>query len=62
MTLQKNRSMVLCGGMAKERPHPSPTIVTAHNGGIPALVKTLAVQNALRRVNALHPGVTGLTH
>jgi NAD(P)-dependent dehydrogenase (short-subunit alcohol dehydrogenase family) len=50
-------SVVLFGGLAKERPYPGSTIVTASNGGITGLVKTLAVEIAPHRVNAVHPGV-----
>jgi NAD(P)-dependent dehydrogenase (short-subunit alcohol dehydrogenase family) len=52
-------SVVLFGGIAKERPYPGSTIVTAFNGGVTGLVKTLAVEIAPYRVNALHPGVVG---
>ena len=52
-------SVVLFGGLAKERPYPGSTMVTAFNGGVSALVKTLAVEIAPHRVNALHPGVVG---
>ncbi|MFD7619235.1 SDR family NAD(P)-dependent oxidoreductase [Streptomyces sp. NPDC059802] len=52
-------SVVLFGGLAKERPYPGSTMVTTANGGISALVRTLAVELAPRRVNAIHPGVVG---
>jgi len=52
-------SVVLFGGLAKERPYPGSTIVTAFNSGITGLVKTLAVEIAPHRVNAVHPGVVG---
>jgi NAD(P)-dependent dehydrogenase (short-subunit alcohol dehydrogenase family) len=52
-------SVVLFGGLAKERPYPGSTMVTAFNGGVSALVKTLAIEIAPHRVNALHPGVVG---
>lgn len=52
-------SVVLFGGLAKERPYPGSTVVTTFNGGITGLVKTLAVEIAPHRVNALHPGVVG---
>jgi NAD(P)-dependent dehydrogenase (short-subunit alcohol dehydrogenase family) len=52
-------SVVLFGGLAKERPYPGSTVVTASNGGVTALVKTLAIEIAPHRVNALHPGVVG---
>jgi NAD(P)-dependent dehydrogenase (short-subunit alcohol dehydrogenase family) len=52
-------SVVLFGGLAKERPYPGSTIVTAFNGGITGLIKTLAVEIAPHRVNAEHPGIVG---
>ncbi|MEV5749865.1 SDR family oxidoreductase [Actinoallomurus sp. NPDC052308] len=52
-------SVVLLGGLAKERTYPGSTMVTAFNGGITGLVKTLAVEIAPHRVNAIHPGVVG---
>jgi NAD(P)-dependent dehydrogenase (short-subunit alcohol dehydrogenase family) len=52
-------SVVLFGGVAKDRPYPGSTIVTAFNQGISGLVKTLAVELAPHRVNAVHPGVVG---
>jgi NAD(P)-dependent dehydrogenase (short-subunit alcohol dehydrogenase family) len=52
-------SVVLFGGLAKEHPYPGSTVVSAANGGITALVKTLAIEIAPHRVNAIHPGVVG---
>jgi NAD(P)-dependent dehydrogenase (short-subunit alcohol dehydrogenase family) len=52
-------SVVLFGGLAKDRPYPGSTVVTTFNGGVSALIKTLAVEIAPHRVNALHPGVVG---
>jgi NAD(P)-dependent dehydrogenase (short-subunit alcohol dehydrogenase family) len=52
-------SVVLFGGLAGERPYPGSTMVTASNGGITGLVKTLAIEIAPHRVNAIHPGVVG---
>ena len=52
-------AVVLFGGAAKDRPYPGSTMVTAHNGGVSALVKTLAIEIAPHRVNAVHPGVVG---
>ena len=43
----------------EERPYPGSTIVTAFNGGVSGLIKTLAVEIAPHRINALHPGVVG---
>jgi NAD(P)-dependent dehydrogenase (short-subunit alcohol dehydrogenase family) len=52
-------SVVLFGGLAKERPYPGSTMVSAFNGGVSGLIKTLAIEIAPHRVNALHPGVVG---
>jgi NAD(P)-dependent dehydrogenase (short-subunit alcohol dehydrogenase family) len=52
-------SIVLFGGLAKERPYPGSTTVTTVNGGINNMVKTLAVELAPVRVNAVHPGIVG---
>ncbi|MEU5266459.1 SDR family oxidoreductase [Amycolatopsis sp. NPDC021455] len=52
-------SVVLFGGLAKERPYPGSTVVTTVNGAVTGLVKTLAVEIAPHRVNALHPGLVG---
>jgi NAD(P)-dependent dehydrogenase (short-subunit alcohol dehydrogenase family) len=54
-----NSSIVLLGGLAMTRPYPGSTTVTTVNGGISALVRTLAVELAPVRVNALHPTVIG---
>jgi len=56
---QPGASVVLFGGLAKERPYPGSTMVTAFNGGVSGLVKTLAVEIAPHRVNAIHPGIVG---
>jgi NAD(P)-dependent dehydrogenase (short-subunit alcohol dehydrogenase family) len=52
-------SVVLFGGLAVERPYPGSTMVTTFNGGVSGLVRTLAVEIAPHRVNALHPGIVG---
>lgn len=52
-------SVVLFGGIAKERPYPGGTMITVINGGISGLLKTLAVEIAPHRVNAIHPGIVG---
>jgi len=52
-------SVVLFGGLARDRPYPGSTMVTAFNGGVTGLIKTLAIEIAPHRVNALHPGVVG---
>ena len=57
----QDASVVLFGGLAKERPYPGSTTVTTVNGGITAMVKTLAIELAPVRFNAVHPGVIGDT-
>lgn len=52
-------SVVLFGGLAKDRPYAGSTTVSTVNGGITGLVHTLAVELAPIRVNAVHPGVVG---
>ena len=52
-------SIVLFGGQARERPYPGSTIVTTVNGGITSMVRTLALELAPIRVNAIHPGIIG---
>jgi NAD(P)-dependent dehydrogenase (short-subunit alcohol dehydrogenase family) len=55
--LTEHSSIVLFGGQARERPYPGSTTVTTINGGVTAMVKTLAIQLAPIRVNAIHPGI-----
>jgi NAD(P)-dependent dehydrogenase (short-subunit alcohol dehydrogenase family) len=50
-------SVVLFGGRAKDRPYPGSTTVSTVNGGVSGMVRTLSVQLAPRRVNAIHPGI-----
>jgi NAD(P)-dependent dehydrogenase (short-subunit alcohol dehydrogenase family) len=57
--LDPDASVVLYGGLAKERPYPGSTTVTTVNGGIATLVHTLAIELAPIRVNAIHPGIVG---
>ncbi len=54
-----NSSIVLFGGQARARAYPGSTTVTTVNGGVTALVRTLAVELAPVRVNAIHPGIIG---
>lgn len=55
--LGEKSCVLLFGGLAKERPYPGSTTVTTVNGGITALVRTMAIELAPVRVNALHPGI-----
>jgi NAD(P)-dependent dehydrogenase (short-subunit alcohol dehydrogenase family) len=57
--LTDDASIVLFGGLAKERPYPGSTTVTSINGAVTTMVHTLALELAPIRVNALHPGIVG---
>jgi NAD(P)-dependent dehydrogenase (short-subunit alcohol dehydrogenase family) len=57
--LTADASVLLFGGLALRRPYAGSTTVTTVNGGISGLVRTLAVELAPIRVNALHPGIVG---
>lgn len=57
--LGEDSSVVLFGGRAKDRPYPGSTTVTTVNGGISSLIRTLAIQLAPIRFNAIHPGIVG---
>jgi NAD(P)-dependent dehydrogenase (short-subunit alcohol dehydrogenase family) len=57
--LRANASILLFGGLAKDRPYPGSTTVSTVNGGISGMVHTLASELAPIRVNALHPGIVG---
>jgi NAD(P)-dependent dehydrogenase (short-subunit alcohol dehydrogenase family) len=52
-------SIVLYGGQAQARPYPGSTTVSTVNGGVIGMVRTMAVELAPIRVNAIHPGVIG---
>ena len=54
-----NASIVLFGGLAKERPYPGSTTVSSVNGAVTSMVGTLAIELAPVRVNAIHPGIIG---
>jgi NAD(P)-dependent dehydrogenase (short-subunit alcohol dehydrogenase family) len=57
--LTDDASIVIFGGQAMSRPYPGSTTVTTVNGGVAAMVRTMAVELAPIRVNAIHPGVIG---
>jgi NAD(P)-dependent dehydrogenase (short-subunit alcohol dehydrogenase family) len=59
--LTPDASILLFGGQALRRPYPGSTTITTVNGGVSGLVRTLAVQLAPIRVNAIHPGIVGDT-
>ncbi len=57
--LSDESSLVLFGGMAKERPYPGSTTVSTVNGGIVGLTRTLVEELKPIRVNSIHPGIVG---
>jgi NAD(P)-dependent dehydrogenase (short-subunit alcohol dehydrogenase family) len=57
--LGDDSSVLLFGGMAKERPYPGSTTVTTVNGGVVGLTRTLVEELKPIRVNSLHPGIVG---
>jgi NAD(P)-dependent dehydrogenase (short-subunit alcohol dehydrogenase family) len=52
-------SILIYGGLARDRPYPGSTTVTTVNGGVTSLVRTLVTELAPTRVNALHPAIVG---
>lgn len=52
-------SILLFGGMAKDRPYPGSTTVTSVNAGIVGLVHTMMHELKPTRINSIHPGVVG---
>jgi NAD(P)-dependent dehydrogenase (short-subunit alcohol dehydrogenase family) len=52
-------AILMFGGLARDRPYPGSTTVTTVNGGVTSLVRTLVVELAPTRVNALHPAIVG---
>jgi NAD(P)-dependent dehydrogenase (short-subunit alcohol dehydrogenase family) len=57
--LHEGSSVLIFGGLARDRPYPGSTTVTTVNGGVTSLVRTLVIELAPRRVNALHPAIVG---
>jgi NAD(P)-dependent dehydrogenase (short-subunit alcohol dehydrogenase family) len=57
--LGEDASILIFGGLARDRPYPGSTTVTTVNGGVTGLVRTLVIELAPRRVNALHPAIVG---
>jgi NAD(P)-dependent dehydrogenase (short-subunit alcohol dehydrogenase family) len=55
--LPESASLVLFGGMAKERPYPGSTTVSTVNGGVVGLTRSLVEELRPRRVNSIHPGI-----
>lgn len=59
MPATADTGIVVYGGRAKDRPYPGSTTVSTVNGGVDGMVRTLAMQLAPIRINALHPGIVG---
>ena len=57
--LRDDSSILIYGGLARDRPYPGSTTVTTVNGGVTALVRTLVIELAPIRVNAIHNGIVG---
>jgi NAD(P)-dependent dehydrogenase (short-subunit alcohol dehydrogenase family) len=57
--LADDAAILIFGGLARDRPYPGSTTVTAVNGAVTSIVRTLVVELAPRRVNALHPAIVG---
>ena len=52
-------AILIYGGLARDRPYPGSTTVTAVNGAVTSMVRTLVIELAPTRVNALHPAIVG---
>jgi len=52
-------SVVLFGGLAKERPYPGAVTVATVNGGVSTMINDLVIELAPIRFNAIHPGIVG---
>ena len=57
--LREGSSILIFGGLARDRPYPGSTTVTTVNGGVTSLVRTLVIELAPTRVNAIHPAIVG---
>jgi NAD(P)-dependent dehydrogenase (short-subunit alcohol dehydrogenase family) len=57
--LRPESAVLIFGGLARDRPYPGSTTVTTVNGGVTGLVRTLVIELAPIRVNALHPAIVG---
>lgn len=57
--MAEDSAVLIYGGLARDRPYPGSTTVTTVNGAVTGLVRTLVIELAPRRVNALHPAIVG---
>lgn len=54
--MNEDSSIVIFGGLARDQPYPGSTTITTVNGGVSALINSLALELTPIRVNAIHPG------
>jgi len=57
--MHDDSSVLVFGGLAKDRPYPGSTTVTSVNGAVTTMIRTFATELAPIRVNAIHPGIVG---
>jgi NAD(P)-dependent dehydrogenase (short-subunit alcohol dehydrogenase family) len=57
--LRDGASILIFGGLARERPYPGSTTVTTVNGAVTSLARTLVIELAPTRVNVIHPAIVG---
>src|SRR5713101_1378824 len=57
--LGPDSAILIFGGEAKDKPYGGSTVVTTVNAGMTGLVRTLVMELAPVRVNAIHPGIVG---
>ncbi len=57
--MPEDSSVLLFGGLAKDRPYPGSTTVTSVNGAVTSMIRSFATELAPVRVNAIHPGIVG---
>ena len=57
--MDADSSVVVFGGLAKDRPYVGAMTVATVNGGVSGMVRALGVELAPIRVNAIHPGIVG---
>jgi NAD(P)-dependent dehydrogenase (short-subunit alcohol dehydrogenase family) len=57
--MHDDSAVLMYGGLARDRPYPGSTTVTAVNGAVTAMVRGFALELAPVRVNAMHPGIVG---
>lgn len=55
--MHESSSVLIFGGLAKDRPYPGSTTVTTVNGAVTTMIRTLAIELAPVRFNAIHPGI-----